>query len=101
MGMADEDRAGHTDRSREDYGHGLPDYHDPTGGVGGASPALSPLTARIWLAAFGVLVCTGGAILIYVVTPLLWFAIALMVLAAITLVDLGWVSYRKWRGEPG
>ena len=37
-------------RSREDYKRGLPEYHDPTAGFGGATPARSALTLRAVLA---------------------------------------------------
>jgi hypothetical protein len=86
--------------TREDYERGLYDYHDPTAGVGGAAPARSALTLRLVLAAFGLVFCAGAA----------WFAfaagltvlgIALVAFAVIALVDLGWVAYRKHRGEPG
>ncbi|MGH4017049.1 MAG: hypothetical protein ACRDSL_24605 [Pseudonocardiaceae bacterium] len=36
----------HRRRTRADYERGLPGYHDPTAGFGGASPALSALTLR-------------------------------------------------------
>src|SRR3712207_9552874 len=50
-------------RSREDYARGLPDHHDPTAGIGGAPPAQSALTPRLVMAAFRLVVCTGGGIL--------------------------------------
>lgn len=87
-------------RSRDDYERGLPDYHDPTAGVGGASPALSALTFRAVLAAFGVVFCAGAA----------WFAfvagftvggVLLVLIAVVALADFAWVLYRKRRGEPG
>lgn len=86
--------------TREDYERGLDDYHDPTAGIGGASPARSALTLRLVLAAFGLLFCGFAA----------WFAfeaglpllgVILAVLALTALVDLGWVAHRKRRGEPG
>lgn len=87
-------------RTRADYERGLPDYHDPTAGIGGASPALSSLTPRIILAAFGLVFCTGAAVFAFV-AGLTVLGIAMVVLAVIALVDLIWVSYRKYRGEPG
>ncbi|MCW2632294.1 MAG: hypothetical protein JWR88_1256 [Pseudonocardia sp.] len=86
-------------RSREDYERGLPGYHDPTAGFGGSSPALSALTLRAWLAGFGLVICIVGAVLTAGRVPVL--AVILAVLAAVALVDLGWVLYRKRRGEPG
>src|ERR687894_2627326 len=50
-------------RSREDYQRGLPDHHDPTAGIGGAPPALSALTLRLGLAAFGLVLCLGAGLL--------------------------------------
>ncbi len=87
-------------RTRADYERGLPDYHDPTAGIGGAAPAQSALTLRAVLAAFGLVFCAGAA----------WFGFAagfpaigwvMVVVAVIALVDLGWVLHRKRRGEPG
>lgn len=87
-------------RTREDYERGLPDYHDPTAGFGGAPPAQSALTLRAVLAGFGLLVCAGGAALMIAVGAT-GFGIALVVLAVVALVDLVWVVHRKRRGEPG
>jgi hypothetical protein len=93
--MADRPR-----RTRADYERGLPGYHDPTAGVGGSTPALSALTLRAVLAAFGLVFCAGAA----------WFAFAagipvlgwvLAVLAVVAAVDLAWILHRKRRGEPG
>ncbi|MFP5070448.1 DUF6343 family protein [Pseudonocardia nantongensis] len=87
-------------RSREDYGAGLPDHHDPTAGIGGAPPARSALTLRAVLAAFGLAVSVGGAVLA-VTAGVTWFAIVLAVIAVVALLDLLWILYRKYRGEPG
>jgi hypothetical protein len=87
-------------RTRADYERGLPDYHDPTAGIGGAAPARSALTLRAVLAAFGLVFAVGAA----------WFGFAagfaligwaMVVVAIIALVDLAWVLHRKSRGEPG
>lgn len=87
-------------RSREDYQRGLPGYHDPTAGMGGSRPALSALTARAWLAGFGLVFSAVLAILLANAEfPVLaWIAVAAAVIAA---VDLVWVLHRKRRGEPG
>lgn len=86
--------------TRAEYERGLYDYHDPTAGIGGAAPTRSALTLRLVLAAFGLIFCSGAA----------WFAwragltlvaVALLVLAVVALLDLGWVAHRKRRGEPG
>jgi membrane protein implicated in regulation of membrane protease activity len=84
-----------------DYSRGLPDHHDPTAGIGGASPAQSALTLRLVLAAFGLVVCVAGGILFLVLDLPVALAVVLFVLAAIALVDLVVVARRKRRGEPG
>lgn len=89
-----------TKRSREYYERGLPGYHDPTSGYGGAAPAYSALTVRIWLAALSVLLCVGAAIL-FSRYAIWWASVLLSVVAAASLVDLAWVVHRKRRGEPG
>jgi len=88
------------DPRRRGYREGLPGYHDPTAGFGGAAPARSALTLRAWLAGFGVVACVVGAVLAanLGVRWFLWLMVAVAVIAA---VDLGWVLYRKARGEPG
>ena len=87
-------------RQREDYARGLPGYHDPTAGFGGAAPARSALTLRAWLAGFGLVVCVVGAVLaIYLGVQ--WFSWLLGVVALFAAVDLAWVLRRKARGEPG
>lgn len=91
---------GHDRRTREDYERGLPGYHDPTAGVGGSPPARSALTLRAVLAAFGLVVCAVGAALAFA-AGLTWFGVVLAVVAAVALVDLGWVLHRRRRGEPG
>jgi membrane protein implicated in regulation of membrane protease activity len=88
-------------RSRADYERGLPDYHDPTAGIGGAPPAQSALTLRLVLAAFGLVVCVAGGVVVLAAGAPLWFAVLLFVLAAVALVDLVVVARRKLRGEPG
>jgi len=86
--------------TREDFERGLDDYHDPTAGIGGAAPARSALTLRLVLAAFGLLFCAGAAWFAFA-AGLGWLGVVLVALAVIALVDLGWVAYRKHRGEPG
>jgi Family of unknown function (DUF6343) len=87
-------------RDRDFYRRGLDDYHDPTAGIGGAPPARSALTLRLWLAGFGLLFCTVAAIIAGFegARPV---AVGLGVIAVIAAVNLGWVAYRKARGEPG
>ncbi|MGH3823308.1 MAG: DUF6343 family protein [Pseudonocardiaceae bacterium] len=97
--MAQQDNRRHR-RSREDYERGLPGYHDPTAGFGGAAPARSALTLRAVLAAFGLVFCGVAAALIIMSGSTAW-GVVLAVLAAVALLDLGWVIHRKRRGEPG
>ncbi len=87
-------------RSREDHQRGRPGYHDPTAGIGGASPALSALTLRAWLAGFGLLLCAVLAVLLANAGLPVLSGIA-VVAAVIAAVDLLWVLHRKRRGEPG
>jgi hypothetical protein len=88
-------------RSRADYQRGLPDHHDPTAGIGGATPAQSALTLRLVLASFGLVVCVAGGLVLLAADVPVAFAVVLFVLAAVALVDLVVVIRRKLRGEPG
>ncbi|GGI91335.1 hypothetical protein GCM10011581_30520 [Saccharopolyspora subtropica] len=89
-------------RRREDYERGLPGYHDPLAGYGGAPYARSALTLRLWLAGFGLVFCGVAAALVFLSLPeLAWLGWVLVVLAVIAAVDLAWVAHRKRRGEPG
>ncbi|MQA11802.1 MAG: hypothetical protein GEU98_25285 [Pseudonocardiaceae bacterium] len=96
--MAEQHR--HRRLSRKEYAKGLPDYHDPTAGFGGAAPAQSALTLRIVLATAGVVLCAAGAV-VFAVAGVVWAAVVLIVLGVVSGVDLGWVIHRKRRGEPG
>jgi Family of unknown function (DUF6343) len=87
-------------RTREDYERGLPGYHDPTAGFGGAAPARSALTLRAVLAGFGLVFCAIAAALV-IMSGLTALGVVLAVLTVVALVDLGWVIHRKRRGEPG
>jgi hypothetical protein len=87
-------------RTREDYARGLPDYHDPTGGWAGAAPAYSALTLRAVLAGFGVLCFLGGTVG-FAVWHLFGLAVLFGVGALLAGGNLGWILYRKHRGEPG
>jgi hypothetical protein len=89
-------------RTREEYEQGLPDYHDPTAGFGGAPPAQSALTLRLILAIFGLVVCVVGGIFLLQLEPVpVAFPVVLFVLAAIAAVDIVVILRRKARGEPG
>lgn len=93
-------REGRQRRTRADYERGLPGYHDPTSGLGGATPGRSALTLRAVLAVFGLVFAAGAAALGFAAgLPVLgWVMVAVAVIA---LGDLAWVLYRKGRGEPG
>jgi hypothetical protein len=87
-------------RTRADYERGLPGYHDPTAGFGGASPARSALMLRAVLAVFGLVFSVGAAVFGFVAgLPVIGWV--MVVVAVIALVDLVWVLHRKARGEPG
>ena len=88
-------------RSREEYERGLPDYHDPTAGFGGAAPAQSALTLRLILAAFGLVICVAGGVILLAAGVPVWVAVLFFLFAAVALVDLVVVIRRKARGEPG
>ena len=70
------------------------DYHDPTAGIGGAPAARSALGLRLVLAAFGLVVCAGGAVAFAAVDqPALTAVMA--VLALIAVIDLVVVVRRQ------
>jgi hypothetical protein len=83
------------------YRMGLPGYHDPTAGIGGAAPAYSALTLRLFLAVFGVFACTGLAIWLYLIDVPIGFVAVPALLAAAGVIDMAIILRRKRRGEPG
>jgi Family of unknown function (DUF6343) len=85
---------------RERYRRGLPDYHDPLAGVGGAPPAQSALTLRLVLAIFG-LIFTLGAAIILTAAGFGWLGIVFLVIALTAAIDIVVISRRLRRGEPG
>lgn len=87
-------------RTRADYERGLPGYHDPTARVAGSTPGRSALTLRAVLATFGLVFCVVGAV-VALRAELPWFAVALGVTGLVALIDLAWIGWRKYRGEPG
>jgi hypothetical protein len=98
------DRGGNAERGRgerERFARGMPGYHDPTAGIGGAPPAQSPLTLRLVLATFGLVVCTGGAILLGLAGAPVGFTVVVAVLAVPAVIDIPVIVHRKRRGEPG
>ena len=98
--VGDDQRDTHP-HSSERYRSGLPGYHDPTAGIGGAPLARSALTLRLWLAVFGLLTCAALAIWLYLIDVPGGFVIVLVVLAVTALIDVAVVVRRKRRGEPG
>jgi Flp pilus assembly protein TadB len=98
--VADDGPGSGSDR-RERFRKGLPGYHDPTAGIGGAAPAVSALTLRLCLAVFGLVICTALAIWLYVVNAPMLVVVVLVVLAAAAVIDLAVILRRKRRGEPG
>ena len=98
--VADE-RRGKGFNPKERYRRGLPGYHDPTAGIGGAPPAISALRLRLYLAVFGLVSCTGFAIWLYVVNAPVVLVITLLSLAAVAAIDIAVIARRKRRGEPG
>ena len=99
--MAVDDRRSHRSVGEERYRKGLPGYHDPTSGIGGAAPALSALTLRLCLALLGMVTCTALAIWLYGMDVPVGFVVVLVMLAAAGAVDIAVILRRKRRGEPG
>jgi Family of unknown function (DUF6343) len=98
--VADERRGKESVRKGR-YRRGLPGYHDPTSGIGGATPAISALTLRLWLAVFGLVICTAFAIWTYLIDAPIGFVVVLLAMAAVAVFDIGVILRRKRRGEPG
>jgi len=69
------------------------DYHDPTGGLGGAPPARSALGLRLILALIGVVACAAGAVAFAVIDETA-IAVVLAVLAVVAVVDAVVVTRR-------
>jgi hypothetical protein len=86
---------------RERFAHGLPGYHDPLAGFGGAPPALSGLTLRLVLAIFGLVVCGAGTVLLALAGAPVGFTVVVAVLAVIAVIDIAVIARRKRRGGPG
>ena len=78
-----------------------PGHHDPFAGIGGAAPARSALTLRLVLAAFGLMLCAGAAVVLAAAQAPWPVFVAFAAMAGIAMVDLVVVGLRKRRGEPG
>jgi len=98
--VADERRNNGSDSTKR-YRRGLPGYHDPTAGIGGATPAISALTLRLCLAVFGLIVCTALAIWLCAINAPIVFPVVLATLVAAAVIDIAVIVRRKRRGEPG
>jgi hypothetical protein len=61
----------------------------------------SALTLRLVLASFGLVVCTGAAILFILLEIPVLFVVGLVLLAFIAAIDIVIVGWRKYHGEPG
>ena len=101
QGVVRDERQGNGSDPKGRYQRGLPGYHDPTAGIGGAAPATSALTLRLWLALFGFVICSAFAIWLYLISAPFGFVAALLVLAAVAVIDIAVILRRKRRGEPG
>jgi hypothetical protein len=77
------------------------DYHDPTAGLGGAAPAASALTLRVWLAAVALFGCLAGIVLTLVRDGPWWLVVVLALFAVSTIADLVVIARRKRAGEAG
>ncbi len=86
---------------KEKYERGLPDYHDPTSGWGGAAPARSALTLRLVLAIFGFVLGVGFTIWALVIDAPTLYKVFPAVVAVIAAINITVVARRKARGEPG
>lgn len=83
------------DRSHHDH------HRDLAAEVTGAPPALSALTLRLVLAAFGLIVCGAAAVLFAALGLPRTLVIVAAVFALIAAVDLIVIIRRKLHGEPG
>jgi Family of unknown function (DUF6343) len=77
------------------------DYHDPSAGIGGAPPAASALTLRLWLAAAALVACLAGIVLTIVISGPVWLVVVLALVAVTTIVDLVVIERRKRSEEAG
>ena len=99
--MVVDDRRDSGSVRQERYRKGLPGYHDPTAGIGGAAPAYSALTLRLCLAVFGLLTSIALAIWLFALEVPIVFVVVLVMLAAAGAIDIAVIVRRKRRGEPG
>lgn len=89
-----------TNQERARFEEGLPDYHDPTAGIGGAAPTYSALSLRMTLAIIS-LICAIAVGVFGIVIDVPWLYGSMLLLALIVIIDLVVIVRRKRRGEPG
>ncbi|HEX3823904.1 MAG TPA: hypothetical protein VHV79_05535 [Mycobacteriales bacterium] len=77
------------------------DLHDPTAGIGGAAPAASALTLRLWLAGAAIVGSVVGVVLTVVLRGPVALIVVLAVIGCTAVVDLCVVATRLHRGEAG
>ena len=86
--------------SKEALTRARPRYHDPTTQLGGTR-ALSPLTLRLRLATWGLVMSLIGVVVSTAVTEEAAIAIAFGLVAATALVDVLVIQRRRHQGEAG
>jgi hypothetical protein len=77
------------------------DLHDPTAGIGGAAPAASALTLRLWLASAALAGCLAGIVLTAAASGPVVLIVVLTAVAVTALVDIAVIVSRKRHGEDG
>lgn len=87
--------------SHEPTKHDRPGYHDPLAEIGGAAPAQSALTLRLFLAVVGLLFSTFGVVAFFFIKAPIWVALLFAVVGLTAMVDIIVVARRKLRGERG
>lgn len=93
-------KRGYTDEERHEFEQGLPGYHDPTAGLGGAAPAYSALSVRLVLAIMTLVMAIGAGVL-GLTLGVAWLTWLMLVLGVLMLIDVVVIVRRKRRGEPG
>lgn len=87
--------------SHEPTKHDRPGYHDPLAEIGGAAPAQSALTLRLFLAVVGLLFSIFGVIAFLFIKAPIWAVVLFAVVGLTAMVDIIVVTRRKLRGERG
>lgn len=87
--------------SHEPTKHDRPGYHDPLAEIGGAAPAQSALTLRLFLAVVGLLFSVFGVVAFLFIKAPIWVVVLFALVGFTALVDIIVVTRRKLRGERG